>query len=73
MELKKLADSVRASHGIEVVVDSDLREALIDKVYSPEYGARPLKRTIDKLISVPLSKMIIGGDVKRGEVVTLKQ
>lgn len=72
IELKKLADSVRSSNGIEVMIESSLREALIEKGYSPEYGARPLKRAIHKLISVPLSNEIINGNVKSGELIILK-
>lgn len=72
LELKKLAESVRASQGIEIVVESDLREALIEGGYTPEYGARPLKRLIYKQISVQLTNAIISGIVKQGEVIILK-
>jgi len=70
-ELLKISDLVKASHGIKLVVSSSLREELIQKGYSEEFGARPLKRAIEKCISVPLSRFILEGKVKKGEELIL--
>jgi ATP-dependent Clp protease ATP-binding subunit ClpB len=35
--------------------------------YDPTYGARPLKRAIQREIETPLAKKIIGGDIRDGE------
>ena len=37
--------------------------------YDPQFGARPLKRTIQSLIQNPLAKLIISGKVKEGDIV----
>jgi len=56
---------------ITVKLASDAREFIADKGFSPEYGARPLKRTIQKLIIDPLSIKIIQGELKPNDVVKI--
>jgi ATP-dependent Clp protease ATP-binding subunit ClpA len=38
--------------------------------YDPAYGARPLKRTIQKEIETPLARMLLKGEVRDGSAVT---
>jgi len=50
-------------------LDSKARAWLADKGYDPAYGARPLKRVIQKNVQDPLAESILSGDIKDGEVV----
>ena len=43
------------------------KELLADKGYDPVYGARPLKRTIQRLIQDPLAVKILEGEFKEGD------
>lgn len=52
---------------ITVELSSGAREFIADKGFSPEYGARPLRRMIQKLIVNPLSVKIIEGEFKEGD------
>ena len=52
---------------ITVELSEPVRQFIGDKGFSPEYGARPLKRTIQKLIINPLSIKIIQGEFKEGD------
>jgi len=54
---------------IELVVSDAARNWLADKGYDPAYGARPLKRVIQKNVQDPLAEDILGGTVKDGDVV----
>jgi len=45
------------------------REWLADKGYDPAYGARPLKRVIQKSLQDPLAELILQGSVKDGDTV----
>jgi len=45
------------------------REWLSDKGYDPAYGARPLKRVIQKAVQDPLAEALLSGRVKDGETV----
>ena len=56
---------------ITLKLDAAAREWLADKGYDPAYGARPLKRAIQKAVQDPLAEMILSGKVKDGETVTI--
>jgi len=47
------------------------REHLAMTGYDPNYGARPLKRLIQKEIETPLGRLILKGEVKDGDIVTV--
>jgi ATP-dependent Clp protease ATP-binding subunit ClpB len=52
-----------------------LKDAAIDWLgeegFDPQYGARPLKRTIQKEVVNKISKMILGSEVQKGQTITL--
>ena len=54
-----------------IVLDPAAREWLADKGWDPAYGARPLKRTIQKAVQDQLAELILSGGVKDGERVTV--
>jgi ATP-dependent Clp protease ATP-binding subunit ClpB len=56
---------------IVLKLDAKAREWLADKGYDPAYGARPLKRVIQKSVQDPLSELILSGRVKDGDTVTI--
>jgi ATP-dependent Clp protease ATP-binding subunit ClpB len=45
--------------------------ALVRSGYDPQYGARPLKRAIQKKVETPLGRMLIQGSIKDGQTVTV--
>jgi ATP-dependent Clp protease ATP-binding subunit ClpB len=65
--LQKLLDDRK----ITIVLDARGREWLAEKGWDPAYGARPLKRVIQKAVQDPLAEMILAGSVKDGETVTI--
>ena len=44
---------------------------IADKGYDPVYGARPLKRVIQKALQDPLAELLLGGGVKDGETLSV--
>src|SRR5438067_1919218 len=56
---------------ISVVLDPSARDWLAEKGYDPTYGARPLKRVIQKSVQDPLAEMILSGRIKDGEKVVI--
>ena len=56
---------------ITLDVEDDARNWLADKGYDPAYGARPLKRVIQKQVQDPLAEKILGGDILDGSVVDI--
>ncbi|MEQ9618785.1 MAG: ATP-dependent chaperone ClpB [Deltaproteobacteria bacterium] len=56
---------------IELDLTDEAKEAVAEKGYDPVYGARPLKRTIQKLIQDPLATEILKGTYKEGDHVVV--
>ena len=54
---------------IAIDLSGEARQWLADKGYDPAYGARPLKRVIQKHVQDPLAEMILAGSIKDGETV----
>jgi len=56
---------------IELSLDSKARDWLAAKGWDPAYGARPLKRVIQRNVQDPLAEMILAGDVRDGSSVKI--
>ncbi|HEY5278987.1 MAG TPA: ATP-dependent chaperone ClpB [Pseudolabrys sp.] len=65
--LQKLLDERK----ITLVLEPSARDWLADKGWDPAYGARPLKRVIQKSVQDSLAEMILAGTIKDGETVTV--
>ena len=71
--LLQVADRLK-QNGIRVTLDDSVVELLIEKGFDATLGARPLKRSIQKLIEDPLSEHVLRGQLKDGsEVVVSRQ
>jgi ATP-dependent Clp protease ATP-binding subunit ClpB len=56
---------------ITIVLEPSARDWLAEKGWDPAYGARPLKRVIQKLVQDPLAELILSGRIKDGEKVVI--
>jgi ATP-dependent Clp protease ATP-binding subunit ClpB len=56
---------------ITLTLDAAARDWLAEKGWDPAYGARPLKRVIQRSVQDPLAEMILAGDVKDGDRVAI--
>lgn len=61
-----------ATKGIGLRVDEAAKNYLIEKGYDPKNGARPLRRCIEDEVESMLSEKIIAGELKKGDIPTLK-
>ncbi|SEH38346.1 ATP-dependent Clp protease ATP-binding subunit ClpB [Methylobacterium sp. 275MFSha3.1] len=66
--LQKLLDDRK----ITLEVDEEAKNWLADKGYDPAYGARPLKRVIQKNVQDPLAELVLSGKVHDGETVPVR-
>ncbi|HEY8566050.1 MAG TPA: ATP-dependent chaperone ClpB [Beijerinckiaceae bacterium] len=66
--LQKLLDERK----ITLVLEPEARGWLAEKGYDPAYGARPLKRVIQKHVQDSLAELILAGEVKDGETVSVR-
>ncbi|MEX0365204.1 MAG: ATP-dependent chaperone ClpB [Ruegeria sp.] len=58
-----------AGRKITLELDDGARKWLADEGYDPVFGARPLKRVIQRALQNPLAELLLAGDVKDGETV----
>ncbi|HEX7925039.1 MAG TPA: AAA family ATPase, partial [Bradyrhizobium sp.] len=58
---------------IELTLDAKARNWLAEKGWDPAYGARPLKRVIQRSVQDPLAEMILAGEVKDGDRVVISE
>jgi ATP-dependent Clp protease ATP-binding subunit ClpB len=68
IQMKRLAKLLE-DRKIAVTLEPAAREWLADKGYDPAYGARPLKRVIQKALQDPLAELILSGRIKDGDTV----
>jgi len=68
IQLKRLRHNL-ANRKMALEVTEPAKTLLADKGYDPVYGARPLKRTIQRLIQDPLAVKILAGEFKEGDTV----
>jgi len=61
-----------AGRKITLDLDDAARKWLADEGYDPVFGARPLKRVIQRVVQDPLAEMLLAGDVKDGDTVTVR-
>jgi ATP-dependent Clp protease ATP-binding subunit ClpC len=54
---------------INIILEDDAKEFLVEKGFDPVFGARPLKRTIQRFLENPLAEDIIAGKFKVGSTV----
>ncbi len=70
IQMKRLAKLLE-ERKITIALDAKARDWLAEKGYDPAYGARPLKRAIQKAVQDPLAELILSGKVKDGEHVAI--
>jgi len=68
LEVNKVKARLRIKE-IEIVLDSAAHEFVIEKGYDPTYGARPMRRAVERYLEDPLAEELLKGAVKAGDLV----
>jgi ATP-dependent Clp protease ATP-binding subunit ClpC len=63
--LRALAASIRERHGVELRVEPGAVECVASAGYSPAYGARELRRVVERLVEAPLAELVLSGELGR--------
>ena len=67
LQIKGLADRL-AAQDFRLEVDDAARKVVMRDGYDPAYGARPVKRAIQRLVETPAARKIVAGDYPPGAV-----
>ncbi len=71
LEIREVVNRLKEK-GITAELTRDAIDLLINKGFDPVYGARPLKRTIQRYLEDPLSEDIIAGRFKEGSKIKVQ-
>ncbi|MBA2743031.1 MAG: ATP-dependent Clp protease ATP-binding subunit, partial [Chthoniobacterales bacterium] len=68
LEVAKVFRRIREKE-VNIELDQAAKEFLIDKGYDPQYGARPMRRAVERYLEDPFAEELLRGNVKAGDVV----
>ncbi len=68
LEISKLAKRLK-DKSIVIQLSETSRDLLIEKGYDPSYGARPMRRAVERYLEDPLAEALLRGDIKQGDTV----
>ena len=70
MQSRRLVERL-ADNGVELELAEAARALLAREGYDPAYGARPLKRLVQRRLENPLAQMMLGGELREGSTVVV--
>jgi ATP-dependent Clp protease ATP-binding subunit ClpC len=62
LEISKVTDRLKAKQ-IHLVLDQTAKDFLVEKGYDPTYGARPMRRAVERFLEDPLAEEILRGNL----------
>ncbi len=71
LEMARVRDRL-SDRGVHLEVSQEAKTFLIDHGYNAEFGARPLKRTIERLVEDPLSEEILRGSFQDNDTIVVR-
>jgi ATP-dependent Clp protease ATP-binding subunit ClpC len=66
LEIAKVTARLKAKH-LELQLDEKAKDFLVTKGYDPQYGARPMRRSVERFLEDPLAEEILRGNIHEGE------
>ncbi len=71
LELRNVSDRL-VEQGLKFDFTDEAKSFLIEKGYDEKYGARPLRRAVERYLEDSLAEAILGGDIRDGELITVQ-
>ena len=70
LEVSKLVKRLKEKN-IDLTLAAEARDLLSEKGFDPNYGARPMRRAVERYLEDPLAEALLRGTVKIGDLVTV--
>ena len=70
LEVEKVLERLRRKN-LRLEMDDKARDLLVEKGYDPQYGARPMRRAVERFFEDPLAEEILKGKLHEGDVITV--
>lgn len=62
--IAEISADLKTRYNVSLRFSEEAELFLVQKGYSPEYGARELRRTVEKYVQMPVSNLILSGKLK---------
>ena len=72
LEVAKVIQRIKAKD-IHLILEESAKEFLIEKGYDPQYGARPMRRAVERYLEDPLAEELLRGNIKTHENIHVKR
>ncbi|HXR46295.1 MAG TPA: ATP-dependent Clp protease ATP-binding subunit [Candidatus Limnocylindrales bacterium] len=66
LEVNKVLERLRHKN-LKLELDATAKDLLVEKGYDPQYGARPMRRSVERFLEDPLAEEILKGNLHEGE------
>jgi ATP-dependent Clp protease ATP-binding subunit ClpC len=66
LEVNKVLERLRHKN-LKLELDEKAKDFLVEKGYDPQYGARPMRRSVERFLEDPLAEEILKGNLHQGE------
>jgi ATP-dependent Clp protease ATP-binding subunit ClpB len=71
LQLKRITDRL-AEQKLSIVLTPEAEDFIVETGYNPAFGARPLKRAIQRTLENPIATAILAGDIVSGDVIKVR-
>jgi ATP-dependent Clp protease ATP-binding subunit ClpC len=68
LEISKVVDRIKAKE-IAIELEESAKAFLAEKGYDPDYGARPMRRAVERYLEDPMAEELLRGNIKSGDTV----
>jgi len=70
LQMKEIASRL-SEHGLKIELTGAARNWLAEEGYDPQFGARPVRRTLERYVENPLAKRLLAGEFSDGDTVVV--
>src|SRR5467141_646003 len=70
LEVEKVKVRLKAKE-VEIILDNFAHEFVIEKGYDPTYGARPMRRAVEKYLEDPFAEELLRSNIKIGDTIVV--
>ena len=70
LEIEKVIERIKRKN-LKLNLDTKAKDFLVEKGYDPQYGARPMRRSVERYLEDPLAEEILKGNLHEGEPVNV--
>ncbi|HEY5779689.1 MAG TPA: ATP-dependent Clp protease ATP-binding subunit [Terrimicrobiaceae bacterium] len=72
LEVAKVIQRIKAKN-IHLILEESAKDFVIEKGYDPQYGARPMRRAVERYLEDPLAEELLRGNIKTHENIHVKR